>query len=66
MADCPGKKNLVLVWFISALVLLLSMVDARAAVFIETGATWKYLDDGSDQGTAWRTSGFIDSGWAEG
>ena len=33
---------------------------------IERGAVWKYLDDGSDQGTAWRGTGFDDSGWAEG
>lgn len=30
------------------------------------GAVWKYLDNGSDQGTAWRTPGFDDSSWAEG
>ena len=28
---------------------------------IPTGSTWKYLDDGSDQGTAWRANGFIDT-----
>ncbi len=27
---------------------------------------WKYLDDGSDQGTAWITPEFDDSGWASG
>lgn len=27
---------------------------------------WKYKDDGSDQNTAWRASGFNDSGWATG
>ncbi len=30
------------------------------------GSEWRYLDDGSDQGTAWRMSGFSDSGWNEG
>ena len=34
--------------------------------FVLTGAVWKYLDDGSDQGTAWYASGFNDSAWAEG
>ncbi len=34
--------------------------------FIEVGAVWKYLDDGSDQGSAWRGGGFNDSGWASG
>jgi hypothetical protein len=34
--------------------------------FIPSGATWKYLDNGSDQGTAWREVTFNDSGWASG
>ena len=29
-------------------------------------AIWRYLDDGSDQGTAWRAPGFDDSTWAQG
>ena len=33
---------------------------------IPLGAAWKYLDDGVDQGTAWRTAGFNDSGWSNG
>lgn len=27
---------------------------------------WRYLDDGSDLGTAWRAPGFSDDGWASG
>ena len=34
--------------------------------FIEFGDVWSYLDDGSDQGTAWRELGFNDSSWATG
>jgi hypothetical protein len=30
------------------------------------GSVWKYLDNGSDQGTAWVASSFNDSGWASG
>jgi hypothetical protein len=33
---------------------------------IPRGAAWKYLDDGSNQGTAWRELDFDDSGWASG
>ncbi len=33
---------------------------------IPFGAAWKYLDDGSDQGTVWRTPGFSDTGWFNG
>ncbi len=31
---------------------------------IEQGSTWKYLDDGSDQGTAWQSPSFDDSTWS--
>ena len=34
--------------------------------YIQAGETWKYLDDGSDQGTAWKETGFDDSSWASG
>ncbi len=33
---------------------------------VDVGSTWSYLDDGSDQGTAWRETDFDDSGWASG
>ncbi len=33
---------------------------------VKQGATWKYLDDGSDQKTAWRAAGFDDSAWRSG
>jgi hypothetical protein len=33
---------------------------------VPRGAHWKYLDNGSDQGTAWRTPSFNDSAWASG
>lgn len=35
-------------------------------VFIGTGAVWKFLTDGSDQGTAWQEPGFNDAGWPSG
>lgn len=34
--------------------------------FISLGTDWFYLDDGSDQGTAWSGVGFNDSGWDDG
>ncbi|MCK4913301.1 MAG: lamin tail domain-containing protein [Planctomycetes bacterium] len=34
--------------------------------FIAQGADWKYLDNGSDQGTAWQALAFDDSSWASG
>ncbi|MEX2187233.1 MAG: lamin tail domain-containing protein [Pirellulales bacterium] len=33
---------------------------------VPLGSTWSYLDNGSDQGTAWRASGFNESTWAQG
>jgi hypothetical protein len=33
---------------------------------IPAGSTWRYLDNGTDQGTNWRTTGFNDAGWASG
>ena len=33
---------------------------------VDVGSTWKYLDDGSDQGTTWRDSNFDDSNWESG
>jgi len=33
---------------------------------VAAGSTWRYLANGSNQGTAWRASGFNDSGWAQG
>jgi hypothetical protein len=38
----------------------------QSAALVVTGSTWKYLDDGSNQGTAWRASGFSDATWATG
>jgi hypothetical protein len=35
-------------------------------VFVAPGSTWKYLDNGSNQGTAWRALGFDDSAWKSG
>ncbi len=40
-------------------------LDNRIAL-IAKGSLWKYLDDGSDQGTAWRSPTFDDTGWSNG
>ncbi|MGV3659526.1 MAG: Ig-like domain-containing protein [Prosthecobacter sp.] len=33
---------------------------------ISKGSAWKYLDNGSDQGTAWKETTFSDAAWASG
>ncbi|HXG46881.1 MAG TPA: clostripain-related cysteine peptidase, partial [Methylomirabilota bacterium] len=47
----------------------LELLANRAApvyALVESGSSWKYLDDGSDQGTAWRAAAFNDSSWSSG
>ena len=45
---------------------LSSPVPGTRVEVVPAGSIWKYLDDGSDQGTAWRAVDFDDSGWASG
>ncbi len=40
--------------------------DPSNTLPISTGSTWKYLDNGTDQGTAWKEIAFDDSTWASG
>lgn len=52
-------------YFTLFLCLLAMSVFAQTPV-ISSGQTWKYLDNGTDQGTAWRGVGFNDASWASG
>ena len=36
------------------------------AVLVAPGATWRYLDSGTNPGTAWRATAFADSTWKSG
>ena len=51
-------------------ILLTSLLAAFAASaqtsLVSTGAVWRFLDDGSDQGTAWRAAAFDASSWSSG
>lgn len=40
-------------------------VDGSPQTLIAKGSAWRYLDDGSNQGDAWKELSFDDSGWAE-
>jgi tartrate-resistant acid phosphatase type 5 len=42
------------------------VADDSASTVIARGSIWSYLDDGSDQGTAWRAPGFADGAWRRG
>jgi len=43
-----------------------AVAESPGDFLVPVGATWRYLDNGSDAGVAWRTPGFADGGWAQG
>ncbi len=43
-----------------------SAVEVSPVRWLPERSDWRYLDDGSNQGTAWRASDFDDSGWKTG
>ena len=55
---------------ISILVVLCGLcvaeVPAADTTLVSGGSIWKYVDNGSNQGTAWRAASFNDSAWASG
>jgi hypothetical protein len=46
--------------------LLITTIIAQTVSIIPQNTSWKYLDNGSNQGTAWRTTTFNDASWASG
>jgi hypothetical protein len=42
------------------------VIRVGATTLVPLGSVWRYLDDGSDQGTAWRAPEFDDGLWASG
>ncbi|MDQ3802433.1 MAG: Ig-like domain-containing protein, partial [Acidobacteriota bacterium] len=44
----------------------LELLPTNPAAFVPMGSVWKYLDNGTDQGTAWRETSFSDGAWASG
>lgn len=58
------KFRVVLVWVWITAVLAIGALSLPAqSSLVSTGATWRYLDTGVDQGSAWRTHGHDDSTW---
>lgn len=45
---------------------VLTASQAATVPLISFGATWRYLDNGTDQGTNWSQPSFNDSAWASG
>src|SRR5437667_6106078 len=50
---------------VAALLAVISSLQAQTSL-VSTGSVWKYLDNGSDQGTGWTAKDFNDGGWASG
>jgi hypothetical protein len=46
--------------------LTIQAIAANATNLVPAESVWKYLDNGTDQGTAWRALSFPDGGWASG
>ncbi|MEP4077974.1 lamin tail domain-containing protein [Haloferula sp.] len=51
---------------VSSSAIIYSSASTTEEVLIPVGSDWNYLDDGSDQGTAWRGNGFNDAMWSSG
>lgn len=58
---CPSPSALFLTSWLAA-----TAAAAGELVLIAPYASWSYLDDGSDAGTAWRVPAFDDSSWGRG
>src|SRR5690606_35286549 len=43
-----------------------STIGQQSTVVLPRNSVWKYLDDGSDQGSQWRQASFNDASWASG
>jgi hypothetical protein len=50
----------------SAAVNITVAAPPAATTLVAAGSLWKYLDNGSNQGTAWTGAGFSDSAWKSG
>jgi UDP-2,3-diacylglucosamine pyrophosphatase LpxH len=52
--------------FVLSMLMLLTRSAAQDVTLVPFGSTWRYLDNGTDQGTAWRSTSFSDAAWASG
>ena len=60
------RKPLLRTLFLAATAFAFTLPSAYGEELIARESEWRYLDDGTDQGTAWRAIDFNDSGWATG
>ena len=60
-----GRKTLSNLIYVVVFLLLAARISAATDI-VPFHSSWKYRDDGSDQGTAWQSPSFDDSTWASG
>ena len=61
------KHSYLLAISLSILLSVINTISCSAqTTLIANNATWKYLDNGSNQGTNWRINSFVDSSWRSG
>ncbi len=60
------KKIMKIRLLTSLLILYVCGVYAQSVTLVEPGSSWKYLDNGSNQGSSWKASSFNDAAWASG
>src|SRR4051794_39592227 len=67
MMHClPVRRLWSLAMALLTLIAAAPSLRAQPATLVPVGSTWRYLDNGSDQGTAWRAASFDDSSWSSG
>ena len=52
--------------FLHFLFLVICQIFFSNVTVISYGSSWKYLDNGTDQGTTWTATGFNDASWLSG
>jgi len=60
------QKKLLFILSLAWMVLASAQLRAEDTLIDALATSWKYLDNGSNQGTAWREENFNDSGWSSG
>ncbi len=60
------KKTFLLGLLVIAQLLTGLAAFAQTTTIFDFGSSWKYLDDGSNQGTAWRSPSYSDATWNTG
>jgi hypothetical protein len=53
-------------WLLLASLAMGLSLSAATVVLVPTTAVWRYLDNGSNQGTVWRSTTFSDATWKSG